>query len=527
MTEAGAPGSSDPSARGERAWVAPLVVGVVVLVVGLSVIDAVPIGGMFDDAAYVVLAKSLATGQGFRWLNIPGAPAATHFPPVYPAVLAALWKVYPRFPANVLLFKIANAFFLALAAAGTVVFARRRLGFSRRVSAALTLAAAVAIPMLELSTQVLSEPLFLALLMPMLLAAEQIVDREPDWRHVASFGLMVGILTLVRTQGVALAGAVGLLLLRRGRVRDAAVFAGACATAMLPWQLWVQANPFAASAVLGGNYESYAAWLADGLRDGGLSLVWATIGRTAREISDMLALYTSRSTPLWVQSGASAAVIVLAIFGFGRFWRRARVTAVFLPLSLAIILVFPGPSSRYLGGFWPLVVLLVAAGVADVAATRPTSPVPRAARWATVGAAVLLATGYVIVNTLGYHYRVWSAVSRQNAAALRPVIRWARERTSPNTVIAAALEPAVYLYAGRYTVPSSVTDVREFRRPATAAERADRLRAIMSAYHVDAVASFSEDSLRTAVESMSHGSDPQLVAVESLPNGRVYSPARR
>src|SRR5262249_48075272 len=145
----------------------------------------------------------------------------------------------------------------------------------------------------------------------------------------------------------------------------------------------------------------------------------------------------------------------------------------------------------------------------------------------TIAAAVLLATGYLAVNALGYHYRVWSAVSRQNAAALRPVILWARQRTPSNTVIAAALEPAVYLYAGRQVVPSSLTAVREFRRPPTAAERADQLRTIMSTYHVDAVASFSEDSLRAAVESMSRGSDPQLLPVESLPNGRIYSPAHR
>jgi hypothetical protein len=140
---------------------------------------------------------------------------------------------------------------------------------------------------------------------------------------------------------------------------------------------------------------------------------------------------------------------------------------------------------------------------------------------------VLLATGYLAVNTLGYRYRVWSAVSRQNAAALRPVILWARERTAANTVIAAALEPAVYLYANRHAVPSTPSTVREFRRPATAAERVDELRAIMSTYHVDAVASFAEDSLHTAVESMSRGSDPELLPVEALANGRIYSPAHR
>jgi hypothetical protein len=516
-----------PAPTGERAWIAPLIAGVVALAVGVSLIDAVPIGGLFDDAAYVILAKSLATGQGFRWLNLPGAPLATHFPPGYPAVLAALWAIDPRFPANVLLFKVANAVFLALAAGGTVVLARRRLGFSTGAALAVTLAGALAIPTLELSTQVLSEALFLALLLPALLVAERTVEADAKLADVALLALMVGILTLVRTQGIALAGAVGLLLLARRRLRDAAVFAGVGLAVILPWQLWARAHPFAPSAVMGGDYAPYVAWLATGFHDGGISFAWATIARNGRQISDMLALYTARSTPPWVQGSACAALILLAVLGFVRFWRRARVTAVFLVLSFAIILVWPGPATHYVRGVWPFVVLLVAAGVAEVVATRPVSVVPRAARWATIAGAVLLATGYVSVNALGYRYRVWSAIPSMNAAALRPVIRWARERTSPTTVIAANLEPAIYLYANRLAVPSTASTVQEFFQPATAAQRADQLRAIMATYHVDAVASFAADSLRAAVESMSRGNDPGLVAGDSVSNGRIYSPAHR
>ena len=33
-------------------------------------------------------------------INMPGAPHATHFPPGYPLLLAALWKLLPSFPDN-------------------------------------------------------------------------------------------------------------------------------------------------------------------------------------------------------------------------------------------------------------------------------------------------------------------------------------------------------------------------------------------------------------------------------------------
>ena len=93
--------------------------------------------------------------------------------------------------------------------------------------------------------------------------------------------------------------------------------------------------------------------------------------------------------------------------------------------------------------------------------------------------------------------------------------------------IAVEGEPAVYLYADRKAVPTINFTVRDSFRSSTTAERADDLRAIIAAYHVDAVASLSADSLRAAMWAMSKGNDPELLAGDSLPNGRIYAPAHR
>ena len=100
-----------------RPWMMTLLVGAAVLAVGAALVDGLPVGVTNDDGMYVILAKSLATGHGYRWLNLPGTPAATHFPPGYPAVLALIWLLAPSFSANVILFKLANASFMAVAAA--------------------------------------------------------------------------------------------------------------------------------------------------------------------------------------------------------------------------------------------------------------------------------------------------------------------------------------------------------------------------------------------------------------------------
>jgi hypothetical protein len=99
--------------------VVPLAVVALVTLVGLATVTPWPVGAYQDDAIYTVLAKALATGEGYRMLNLPGAPHATHYPPAYPFFLSLLWRVSPSFPDNIVLFKFANALWLGLTALGT------------------------------------------------------------------------------------------------------------------------------------------------------------------------------------------------------------------------------------------------------------------------------------------------------------------------------------------------------------------------------------------------------------------------
>src|SRR5215471_427636 len=57
-------------------------------------------GVVHDDAIYVVTAKALAEGDGYRLIHLPGTPRQTKYPPLFPALLAFLWKLDPHFPAN-------------------------------------------------------------------------------------------------------------------------------------------------------------------------------------------------------------------------------------------------------------------------------------------------------------------------------------------------------------------------------------------------------------------------------------------
>src|SRR5690348_15948729 len=212
--------------RAIPAWLMVVLVGAIVFGVGAFIVDGLPVGVAHDDGMYVILGKSIATGQGFRWLHVPGAPPATHFPPGYPAVLALLWWLFPAFPANVIVFKLANALFMAIAAMAVYAFARSRFEVTEIGAAIFSVATTIGIPTLTLSALVMSEPLFLAMLVPTLLFAERLVEAEsPRMRDVVILALIVGAATLVRTHGIALIGAIILGLLMHRRFRAATIFA--------------------------------------------------------------------------------------------------------------------------------------------------------------------------------------------------------------------------------------------------------------------------------------------------------------
>lgn len=513
-----------------REWVGPAIAALITLAVGVAVMNTLPVGVMYDDGMYVILAKSLATGHGLRWLNLPGAPPATHFPPGYPAFLALLWMLYPHFPGNVLLFKFANACFLAMSAAGTVVFARRRLGLQPWSAVVTATAAAIGIPTLVLSATVMSEPLFLALLFPVLLYAERVADGGERPSSVIALGLAIGLLALIRTHGIAIAGGAGCVLLVRHRVRDAALLIVSTLIVLLPWQLWVHAHVGVVPPVMGGNYQPYTTWFADGFRAMGPALIIRTLGMTTRDVIDMFSMFAAPSLPHAAKLVALTTLGLLAGLGAYRFWRVAPVTVVFAGLYLVIVLVWPFYPSRFVWGIWPVLILLFVAGGMQLRVWRPRVTIPsvhavaRTTRVVALACAWLIAVEYSRYTLHGYVDRWWSLEARMTAEVARPLVQWARH-AGPNMVLASNDEPLIYLYGNHLTVPVLRFTVRDFLQPPSPAARAAALRGIASVYHVDAVVLVpAGDSTYAGATQLAQGPAPWLFLRDSIPNNYIFSP---
>ena len=501
-----------------------VIVGALALAAGLAVLDARPVGVVHDDAMYVILARSLASGQGYRYLNLPGAPEATHFPPGYPALLAAVSWVSPAFPANVAVFKALNAFFLAIAAVLATRFAASR-AMSRGWALGLGVTSAVSVPLLVLGSMVMSEPLFLALLLALLPALEAFTERPATARRALLLGAALAACTLVRSHGIVLLPAVLLVLGARRRWREAALIGIAAIACLLPWQLWSAAHSGQLPAPLLGNYDTYASWWVRGLRVTGWGMVPETLGRTVPETLQMLGVLFS---PMRAGLARSATILLLGVLagtGAWAIWRRLPVTLLFLAGYATIVLIWPFNPSRFVWGVWPLLLLVVLSG-AHAAVALPSRIAPPA-RLALLAAFAWVAVGYAAYESRGIRGAWWSSIARANTARIAPAVQWTVDNTAPNEVLAAEDEGAIYLYTGRRAVPVfSFTTAQYLRDHSAAQNAAEGLAPIVAAYPVTTVVVGSRKTV-DAADHLANSPTPPLALRADFPGGVAYSVLRK
>jgi hypothetical protein len=469
-------------------------VGALVFTMAVWATRPYPVGVFHDDGVYITLAKSLATGEGYRYLNLPGTPVATHYPPGYPVLLAALWKIAPEFPRNIPVLQLVNAIALALTAVGTVVFARRILGWTLPASMAGAVIGTVSYPLLGLSVYLLSEPLFAALLVPSLILAERLARDESGTRDAILVGVATAVLTLVRTHGIALIAAVILVLAWRKRWTQAAVVAASAAIVLAPWQIYVAAHDAAIVAPLRGKYASYATWLLEGWQTG-LGFVAATIGANVKEIGELFADRFSLSDYAMPRLATMVVVAVFALAGGVRLSRSAPVTAVFVSLYMVILLVWPYTPWRFFYALWPLVILCLGETLRWLAEARSRAAVP-----ATVGLllATALALGGVRAETRAYHEQSWHHPGQRAARGAGPLILWVQSNTRPSDVVAVESEQLVYLFTGRRALPPLAFTATEYVRPRNLAHATQSLRLLLSEFPVNYVVSGDPHVLRAA-----------------------------
>ncbi len=248
------PIDSQPKGRNTRfqAVIIAILTLAVLLTIYLLRLDGV-VGQFKDDAWYVILAKSLATGRGYNLISNPQHSGLPFYPPLFPLLLSLLYRVYPGFPANVPVLKSLSIFSMLLLPLLVFRFFHRedRLPRSLAYLVAFATAAAPSLVMLATST-VMSECVFTALQFATLLAAERCSRTD---RNSSRMGIVIGAALLAsasyltRSIGIVLIAAVAVNFLKGRMFKRLAVFCVAIAVCIAPWALYKHLRTHSAGTV--------------------------------------------------------------------------------------------------------------------------------------------------------------------------------------------------------------------------------------------------------------------------------------
>lgn len=191
-----------------------------------------------DNFCYYIYASSLAEGNGYCDLSAPGSPATSNFPPGYPLLMTPLRMITDSIVAQ----KWLNEVFV-LCSILLLYFALLALDLPLSISFTAAFAGLFCPRLLHFSTMMMSEASFLFASMVVFYALIRMSRHEESpWGELKSAWLYVMIAALVltyhiRTQGVALAAGVLLVLLVRKRWAALGVTLTGFVVGCLPWML--------------------------------------------------------------------------------------------------------------------------------------------------------------------------------------------------------------------------------------------------------------------------------------------------
>jgi hypothetical protein len=409
----------------------------VTLAVGVLALNQALVGVFYDDGLYAGLATALATGLGYAHPNLPGTPAAVHYPPLYPVVLAPLFGLLSVHGAA-LAAKLLNAL-LGAVAAGLIAWHATKTALlgptaPRWLAPVIVGGAAVAIPVLATQTVVFAEPLFAVLLALVVVLADR---GDRSW----IVGIAAAMLLLTRSIGIAgTAGVVVFLLTRRAPRRALVAVLLPVIAAALAWSAWVLAHQHAIDPELALGYGNYSAHLSQA----GLTAVAANVP----DLSRPLEAITLGWIPVrWLYHILATVALGVGLFGVALLARRSAI-GLALIFYLLILAVWPHPPDRFLWAVLPWLALAWAAGALELWRRWP-----RAGVRIPLGLLVtLIVGGYLNYEIRGFAGRWWDTQARNisaNFAELLPVVQ-----TLPDSAVLASDDEAlVWLYSRRQSVP--------------------------------------------------------------------------
>lgn len=448
-------------------------------------------GFYVDDAWYLVLAKSLASGQGYTLINSPLPIFMPLYPPAYPFLLSLIFRFAPEFPNNVLLLKSISI--VAMLGVGLVAY--RYFTRSRELPPMVAFGIAVATvlcPALVFmaTSTMLSECVFMLAQLLLMLMIERGVRAakkgETAWYYLLLGAACAAFAFLTRSMAIGLVIAVGCYLLKERLIRSGLIFAACLALFVGPWMLYVRMHyPSAGQLEAQNSYvtQNYAThfWkvkagqLTDKRQASLVDLldrVWEnSVNTFGRDIPGMMVAPLLRSAR---QSGEEVVALgggtvsslfilsALVILGF-IFVARARMTLLefIMPVSFLINVLWPWEyQMRFVLPLLPFMIFYLLMGVRAIheQAQRWRQSVNPRAQWAVLAVVVWSLAALNVYDHAGYVLEKNARPAAQNIDWIHrfdqnvAMYHWIRDNLPEDRVIATINPPLVYLYSGRKTI---------------------------------------------------------------------------
>jgi len=428
--------------------------------------DLPQFGDFHDDAVYFVSAKSLADGGGYRVESFPGEPAQTKFPPLYPLLLSLAWRIDPQFPRNVPI--AAWLSWLAVPAVLVQLAAYYpRLGMSGWRAWLLLVLISINPYVIFFSSQMLTEMLFLALILSTMLLVERAVERTAASIWAFAAGAVAGLAFLTRTAGIVmLLAACAYFWLRREK-RKGVYFAAAMLPFIAGWTIWSRLHQMHPTDLALTYYTDYFGYQIYNLRlrDAHL-LLWKNLDGVMWGLGSLFQPRVTGSPVLKVLAWMMAAAM---ISGVVRMLRRGQGVLYALFAAATILVLLPlawGINERYVLPLYPLALagLLVEMehffGMLRTGLHHPDlSQRIVAGTLATVAIAVL-AGSVALEMFVSFSHLPDEAHDRRVANVDRvAAYGWISAHVPREANILAIDDPVVFLYTGRHAMRRQVPTI--------------------------------------------------------------------
>jgi hypothetical protein len=432
---------------------AAIVLGLCVITAAAAVSWSNPVqtGLHHDDGIYISTAKALAERGEYRLINLPSQPAATKYPPLYPAILATIWHVRPDFPANIRALKSVNALALSLTIGLAWLLSRRMRGWSPTIRI-LAVMCLVTCPLtFSMSDLVMSELVFTVWVLGFMLCSP---SKNEVWSlpYVAGAVSCAAAATLTRALGILLWPTLAVGLFRRRDWRALALASAAFLLIDGPWFVWQTQHRLRDAGLL----EYYVGYEASALH----WLSTQPLFAARIFVSNVAGYLTGSDLPLGIASPVLHAVVLACACAAFTAKRRGwpETTGAFAVLYIAAVCAHPFPAPRYFLPLLPFAYFAITDGAVELAGEfsrryRAKSRLfTQRMLWVSPLLFVIASHAFSIsrfmklpADAVHLGFLVPSSLSWP---AFEDTVAWLRTHSDPSDRIAARHDPFYYLYTG-------------------------------------------------------------------------------